>query len=96
MTKSSYSSSFVVKRVLVRTAETTWLNPSSCFYAGLCPAARPLAGSYRINSNGLYCIPLIQLIQYLLRMRKGGGTEIVDVCIEVYPLLMAPVHYIPL
>ncbi|MBX2810423.1 MAG: hypothetical protein KTR25_01380 [Myxococcales bacterium] len=31
------------------------LNPSSCFYAGLCPAARPLGDSYRINSSGLCC-----------------------------------------
>ncbi len=31
------------------------LNPSSCFSAGQCPAARSLVDSYRINSRGLCC-----------------------------------------
>ncbi len=36
-----------------RPQKSLGLNPSSCGYAGLCPAARPLVDSHRINSSGL-------------------------------------------
>ncbi len=69
---------------MYNTAEITWLNPSSCFYVGLYPAARRLGDSYRINKW-----PLLYTDRQL-----SQGQQVVKVIVPRYIFVPTPILYL--
>ncbi len=56
------------------TAELTWVEPKfrllrrAMARCGLCPAARPLVDSYRINSSGVCCSKTHKLVELVVNI----------------------------